>query len=84
MNNSLMTWLGQITTGHGVMILVPTILSMLTGTMTVATGAPLLLAGVIGLLWPETRSDMGAAPVIPASMSRSATPDVVQERRPFR
>ena len=49
-----MTWLGEVTTGHGVMVLVPTVLALISGTMSWSTGAPLLLAGVIGLIWPET------------------------------
>jgi hypothetical protein len=53
MLNSLRTWFGEVTTGHGVMILSGTILSVLSGGMTWAGAAPLLAAGVIGLIWPE-------------------------------
>jgi len=51
--NSLKTWFGEVTTGHGVMVLSGTLLSVLSGGMTWAGAAPLLLAGVIGLVWPE-------------------------------
>jgi hypothetical protein len=51
--NSLKTWFGEVTTGHGVMILSGTLLSVLSGGMTWAGAAPLLAAGVIGLIWPE-------------------------------
>jgi hypothetical protein len=53
MNFSLKHWIGQVTTGHGVMILGPTLLAVAGGTMTWETAVPLLLAGVVGLLWPE-------------------------------
>lgn len=53
MLNSLKTWFGEVTTGHGVMILSGTLLSVLSGSMTWAGAAPLLVAGAIGLVWPE-------------------------------
>ena len=49
MNN----WLGQVTTGHGAMIVGPTVLAVLSGQMTWTTATPLLVAGAVGLLWPE-------------------------------
>lgn len=51
--NEIKTWLGQVTTGHGFMILGPTLLAVLSGTMTWQTAVPLLVAGAVGLLWPE-------------------------------
>ncbi|HVC63584.1 MAG TPA: hypothetical protein VND19_24860 [Acetobacteraceae bacterium] len=53
MNFSLGTWIGEVTTGHGAMILGPTLLAASSGTMSWPTAVPLLAAGVIGLLWPE-------------------------------
>lgn len=53
MLNSLRSWLGEVTTGHGMMILSGTLLSVLSGHLTWAGAAPLLTAGVIGLIWPE-------------------------------
>ncbi len=53
MLNSLKTWFGAVTTGHGVMILSGTILAVFSGSMTWTGAAPLLVAGVIGLIWPE-------------------------------
>jgi hypothetical protein len=53
MLNSLKSWFGEVTTGHGVMVLSGTLLSVLSGGMTWAGAAPLLAAGVIGLIWPE-------------------------------
>jgi len=47
------TWVGQVTTAHGVMILGPTLLAVGSGTMTWQVAAPLLVAGTVGLLWPE-------------------------------
>lgn len=51
--NSLRTWFGGVTTGHGVMVLAGTLLSVLSGGITWVAAAPLLLAGAIGLVWPE-------------------------------
>ena len=53
LNNSLRTWFGEVTTGHGFMIIGSTLLAALSGSMTWATAAPLLVAGGIGLIWPE-------------------------------
>ncbi len=56
-----MTWFGQVTTGHGFMILGGTLLSVLSGAMSWAAAAPLLVAAVIGLLWPENTALSTAA-----------------------
>ena len=53
MDDRFKLWLGQVTTGHGVMILAPTLLSVLSGSMDWSTAIPLMVAGVAGLLWPE-------------------------------
>lgn len=55
------TWIGQVTTGHGCMILAPTLLAVADGTMTWQTAIPLLVAGVIGLAWPENAPLKAAA-----------------------
>jgi hypothetical protein len=54
MINSLRTWFGQVTTGHGTMILAGTLLSVLAGSTTWGVAAPFLVAGVIGVIWPES------------------------------
>lgn len=54
-------WIRQVTTGHGVMILGPTLLAVADGTMTWQTAVPLLVAGGIGLVWPENASLKAAA-----------------------
>ena len=64
MLNSLKSWLGEVTTGHGVMVLSGTLLSVLSGTMTWATAAPLLTAGVIGLIWPENTALQAAGQAV--------------------
>lgn len=61
MNFSLNDWIGEVTTGHGAMILGPTLLAALAGTMSWPTAVPLLAAGVIGLLWPENKAMKSAA-----------------------
>jgi hypothetical protein len=53
MNFRFSSWIGQTTTGHGVMIVVPTLLAVASGSISLGAAVPLLLAGVIGLLWPE-------------------------------
>lgn len=53
MSDSFKLWLGQVTTGHGFMILAPTVLALLSGAMPWEAAVPLFLAGVAGLLWPE-------------------------------
>lgn len=53
MNFSFSDWIGEVTTGHGAMILGPTLLAASVGTMSWPTAVPFLAAGVIGLLWPE-------------------------------
>jgi hypothetical protein len=61
MINSLKSWLGQVTTGHGFMILAGTLLSVMSGAITWAGAAPLLAAGVVGLVWPENSGLQTAA-----------------------
>ncbi len=75
---SIRAWLGQITTGAGVMVLAPTLLALLAHQRTAAQAIPALAAGVVGLLWPEngplaaavrgaTTQLVGAAPVAVAA-----------------
>jgi len=60
-NFSFSDWIGEVTTGHGVMILGPTLTAAMSGTMDWQTAMPLLCAGVIGLLWPENTALKTAA-----------------------
>src|SRR6266481_7670473 len=55
--NERMTWkisLGQVTTAHGVMVLTPTLISLLDGSIGWQTAVPLIIAALIGILWPES------------------------------
>ncbi len=61
MNASLKSWIGQVTTGQGVMVLVPAVLAAMTGTVSWETAFPLLVAGVVGLIWPENTAMKTAA-----------------------
>jgi hypothetical protein len=61
LNESLKSWLGEVTTGHGVAVLASTLLAVLSGTTTWAAAAPFLLAGLIGLVWPENTALQTAA-----------------------
>lgn len=54
--DKLKIWLGQVTTAHGMMVLAPSLLAVMTGQMTWQTAAPLLAAGLIGLMWPENKT----------------------------
>ncbi len=53
MSPSTRTWIGQVTTGHGFMVLMPTLLALVSGTITMDAALPLLAGSIIGLLWPE-------------------------------
>ena len=64
MNSSFQSWVGQVTTGHGVMVLAPTLLAIGAGSMSWETATPLLLAGVIGLVWPENTAAKAAGQAV--------------------
>src|SRR5882762_5555618 len=68
--NSLKTWVAQVTTGHGFMIIAPTLLGVLSGSVSWPVAAPLLVAGAIGLVWPENTALQSA--------SQAAAADVVK------
>ena len=53
MMSAVTTWVGQVTTGHGFMILGPTLLAVATGSVTWPVAVPMIVAGAVGLLWPE-------------------------------
>ena len=61
MNFSFSDWLGEVTTGHGAMIIGPTLMAVSSGTMDWQTAVPFLAAGVVGLLWPENTALKSAA-----------------------
>jgi hypothetical protein len=88
MLNSLKTWFGEVTTGHGAMVLSGTLLAVLSGGMTWAGAAPLLVAGVIGLIWPENNALQAAgqavatdvAGLVTAYNNKGATPPSASTR----
>ena len=55
MNPTIKAWAGQITTGIGVLIGTPAVLAVLSRQMTIDQALPLLLASVIGLIYPENK-----------------------------
>jgi hypothetical protein len=59
--NSLKTWFAQVTTGHGFMIIGSTLLGVLSGSVSWPVAAPLLVAGAIGLAWPENMALQSAS-----------------------
>jgi hypothetical protein len=72
LNDWLKPWLGKVTTGHGIAVLASTLLAVLSGTTTWAAAAPFLLAGVIGLIWPEAAPLLTPLPV-PAHVTGAVT-----------
>jgi hypothetical protein len=70
---NLNAWIGQVTTGHGAMILGPTLLAAASGTIDWQTAVPFLAAGVIGLLWPENAPAQGAARTVAADVEALIT-----------
>lgn len=58
---TMRSWLGQVTTGHGAMVLAPTLLAVAGGQMTWQQATPLLAVGAVGLLWPENVAAQTAA-----------------------
>jgi hypothetical protein len=58
---SFTNWLGQVTTGHGAMILGSTAIAVVSGSMAWQTAVPLVAAGIIGALWPENTRLQDAA-----------------------
>jgi hypothetical protein len=73
LNNSLKSWVGQVTTGHGVMILGSTLLAALSGSVNWATAAPLMMAGVIGLIWPENTALRAAGQTVATDIAGLVT-----------
>jgi hypothetical protein len=51
--NKIEAWVRQVTTGHGVAVLGPTLLAVGTGQMTWLQALPLLVGGIALVLWPE-------------------------------
>jgi hypothetical protein len=73
LNNSLKPWLGRVTTGHGVAVLASALLAVMSGTTTWAAAAPFLLAGVIGLIWPEAAPLLTPALPVPGHVTDVVT-----------
>lgn len=60
MTDTYKAWLHQVTTGHGAMILGPSLLALVSGTMSWDVALPLIAAGLLGLIWPEAaRGELG-------------------------
>lgn len=68
MNTNTKTWIGQVTTGHGFMVLAPTLLAVLSGTMSWTVAFPLLVAGIVGLAWPEKTALKDTAQTVAADL----------------
>jgi hypothetical protein len=70
LNSSTKIWIGQVTTGHGFMVIAPTLLATLSGTMSWRVAFPLLVAGVVGLAWPENPALKDAAQTVAADLEK--------------
>jgi hypothetical protein len=53
---TLKAWSGQVTTGIGALIGCPAVIGLLTHQITLEQAIPLLIAAVIGLVFPENKS----------------------------
>lgn len=79
---SIRAWYGQVTTGAGCMLLAPTLLALLAHQVTLQQAAPALLAGVVGLIWPENKALMravqsGAAQAVAAAPAATASLETI-------
>jgi hypothetical protein len=72
LNKSLKSWFGQVTTAHGIMVLAPTLLSVLSGTLKWSSATPLLVAGAVGLAWPENTALQASAQSAAADLANVA------------
>ena len=70
MSNSTNAWFGQVTTGTGFMLLAPTLLAALSGTMSWSAAFPLLVAAAVGLVWPENTGLKDAAQTAAADLEK--------------
>jgi hypothetical protein len=64
-------WIGQVTTGHGFMILGSTCLAVSAGTMSWAVAFPLLVAAAVGMAWPEGGPFIGNAQAVASDAMRA-------------
>lgn len=80
MSVSIKSWLGQVTTGHGMMVLAPTLLSVLSGSTTWSAAAPLLVAGAVGLAWPENTGLRSASQAAAADVANMISAYQIQKK----
>ena len=77
-------WFGQATTGAGIAGILGTLSAVAAGQLTLQHAAPLLVAGVVGLVWPEnkavqqqastfTQDLIGLVPLIAAAIEHGKT-----------
>jgi hypothetical protein len=70
LNPSTKTWIGQVTTGHGFMLLASTLVAVLGGTIPWTVAFPLLVAGAVGLMWPENGPLKDAAQTVATDLEK--------------
>ena len=69
----LKSWFGQSTTGTGVAVLLATMGSVAAGSLSWDHALPLLVAAIVGLIWPENSALQAAAGSTAASLESLIT-----------
>lgn len=59
--NALKAWYSQVTTGGGAMAIAGALLAVISHQMTWEQAAPLVVGGLVGLIWPENKKLVSAA-----------------------
>lgn len=68
MEANIKAWLGQATTGTGIAALLGTLGAVAAGQMTWTQAAPLLVAEVIAIVWPENKQVQQGASTLAADL----------------
>ena len=66
MNPTIKAWAGQVTTGIGVLVATPAVLAVISHQMTIEQAMPLLVAAVIGVIYPENKTLAASAQTVTA------------------
>ena len=66
--NAFKSWIGQSTTGLGVAALLTTLSAVAAGQVTWQQAIPGLVAGIVGLIWPENKGAQAGASSLAADL----------------
>ncbi len=67
------SWLSQATTGGGIAALLGTASALAAGQLSLHQAIPVLVAGVVGLIWPENSGSKAAAETAATSIETLVT-----------